>query len=342
MATLAPDRLHHDVSLAALNTFGLDVRAARYYRATSVDSVQQVLRNEQPALVLGGGSNLLLVNDIEGLVLHVAIRGRDLVGEGSTPDEVIVEAGAGEPWHEFVLWTLAQDLGGLENLSLIPGYVGASPIQNIGAYGVEVKDHFESLRAVNRDTGEVETFDLKACMFGYRDSAFKRALRDRYVITHVRFRLSAKQQCHRLEYGDIRALLEESGQPVSPRAISEAVQQIRRSKLPDPAVIGNGGSFFKNPELTAEQFDALKARRPDVRYYELPDGRYKLPAAWLIDQAGWKGYRRDNIGVHDRQALVLVNHGGGRGREVWALAQEIQADVFEKFGVRIEPEINVV
>lgn len=334
-----PDTLVDDVNLRSLNTFGLEARAARYYRATTVASVRELLRTERPALVLGGGSNLLLTRDVDGLVLHVDIRGRGVVEHAG--EHVIVEAGAGENWHEFVLYTLAEGFGGLENLSLIPGSVGATPIQNIGAYGVEIKDHFEYLRAVDRATAQEMRFDLPACRFGYRDSAFKRELRGRYVITHVAFRLSAKRHRYRLDYGDIAATVEASGRPVGLRSVSDAVIAIRRSKLPDPVEIGNGGSFFKNPELDADAFASLRERRPDVRYYELPDGRYKVPAAWLIDQAGWKGHRRGAIGVHDRQALVLVNHGGGRGADLWALAREIQADVREKFGVELEPEVNV-
>lgn len=337
---LPPDVLHHDAPLRGLNTFGLDARAARYYRATTVASLKRALALEPPALVLGGGSNVLFTRDVIGLVLHVDIRGLREVSRAG--NDVIVEAGAGENWHEFVLHTLDAGLGGLENLSLIPGSVGATPVQNIGAYGVEIRDHFASLRAVNRDTLAEEELDADACAFGYRDSSFKRHWRDRYVITHVRFRLTANEHAYRLDYGDIRGALERAGTTPSTRAISDAVTAIRRSKLPDPVEIGNGGSFFKNPELSREAFDRLRARRPDVRSYSLPDGRVKVPAAWLIDQAGWKGHRRGAIGVHDRQALVLVNHGGGRGADLWQLARDIQADVNEKFGVTLSPEVNVV
>ena len=336
---LAPDVVHHDVSLRPLNTFGLEARAARYVRATSVAAVKQALALESPALVLGGGSNVLFTRDVEGLVLHVDIRGLRIADEDD--DEVVVEAGAGERWHDFVCHTLERGWGGLENLSLVPGSVGAVPVQNIGAYGVEIRDHFASLRAVDRESlAEVE-LDAEACGFGYRDSSFKRHWRNRFVITHVRFRLTRRAHVYRLDYGDIRGELERTGREPSLRAVSDAVIAIRRSKLPDPADVGNGGSFFKNPELSAEAFAALRARRPDVRSYPLPDGRVKVPAAWLIDQAGWKGHRRGAIGVHDRQALVLVNHGGGRGEDLWALAREIQGDVEGKFGVRLEPEVNV-
>lgn len=337
---MSPDTLHANVSLRALNTFGLEAKAARYYRATSVESLKTILAKEQPAFVLGGGSNLLLTKDVAGLVLHVDIRERRVlqVREGC----VLLQAGAGEPWHDFVMYTIAAGYGGLENLSLIPGVVGAAPIQNIGAYGVELKDHFSGLKALNRETLEEEFFDEDACTFGYRNSCFKGELKGKYIITHVRFTLTVDQHEHRLEYGDIRAVLAENKQQPSPQTISDAVVAIRRSKLPDPAEIGNSGSFFKNPELTEAAFLKLKARRPDVRFYTLPGKRYKIPAAWLIDQAGWKGFRRGAIGVHDKQALVLVNHGGGKGADLWTLAQDILADVEDKFGVRLEPEVNVM
>jgi len=335
-----PDVVLHDVSLQALNTFGLEAKADRYYRATSVDSLKRILNEEQPKLVLGGGSNLLLTKDVKGLVLHVDIRERRVLQEREGC--VLLQAGAGEPWHDFVLYTLRAGYGGLENLSLIPGVVGAAPIQHIGAYGVELKDHFSGLRALNRETLEEEFFDEDACHFGYRDSCFKRKLRGKYIITNVRFTLTVDSHEHRLDYGDIKAILDAKGQSPSPQTISDAVVSIRRSKLPDPAEIGNSGSFFKNPEFNEAAFLKLKARRPDVRFYPLSGKRYKIPAAWLIDQAGWKGHRRGAIGVHDKQALVLVNHGGGKGADLWALAKEILADVEEKFGVRLEPEVNVI
>ncbi len=334
------DELLHDVSLRPLNTFGINVHAERYYRATSVSSIQQLLAREQPALVLGGGSNVLLTKDVEGLVLHVDIRGRETIRADESA--ALVEAGAGENWHEFVLWTLGHDLGGLENLSLIPGSVGATPIQNIGAYGVEIKDNLETVRAVNRETREEEVFDASELQLGYRDSVFKRELKERYIITHVRFRLTQLDHKLNTDYGDIRASLTDAGEEHNIQSVSRAVIGIRQSKLPDPALIGNSGSFFKNPVIDADAFAKLKARRPDVRFYELPDGTFKIPAGWLIEQAGWKGHRRGNIGVHDRQALVLVNHGEGHGHELWGLAQEILADVKEKFGVDLVPEVNVI
>ena len=343
---LAPDRVHRHVSLRTLNTFGLEAKAERYYRATSIESIRSCLAIEQPALVLGGGSNMLITKDIEGLVLHVDMRRRQVLATKEAahlgPNKVIVEAGAGEGWHDFVCWTLDQNFGGLENMSLIPGSVGASPIQNIGAYGVEVKDHFVSLTALNRTTLQLEHFDLKDCQFAYRSSVFKTIKKSEYILTSVRFWLTTAAHVLRMDYGDIQTTLAEHGELPSIHSISKAVIAIRRSKLPDPAEIGNSGSFFKNPEISAAEFELLKARRPDVRYYQQADGTFKIPAGWLIDQAGWKGFRRGQIGVHDRQALVLVNHGAGKGADLWALALEIKADIFEKFGIHIEPEVNVI
>ena len=336
-----PNPLVHDASLRAYNTFGLEARARRYYRATGPGALREALAAETPRLVLGGGSNLLLTRDIEGLVLHVDLRGVRSV-PGPSSNEVDVTAAAGENWHAFVEHTLASGLGGLENLSLIPGSVGASPIQNIGAYGVEVKDHFVALEAVDVETLRTRRFSREECGFGYRTSVFKTALRGRYVITAVTFRLTRERHALRADYGDVRARVEAQGFGLSPKRISDAVAAIRREKLPDPVRIGNSGSFFKNPELTAEQYARFAERHPEAPSYPLPDGGRKVPAGWLIDRAGWKGHRRGAIGVHDRQALVLVNHGGGNGAEVYALAREIQADILSRYGIELEMEVNVV
>ena len=341
MAQILPDdTLLHDVSLRAFNTFGLEARARRYLRATGPGALREALRVERPALVLGGGSNLLLTRDIEGLVLHVDLRGVT-VHPAPGSGEVYVTAAAGENWHDFVLGTLSRGYGGLENLSLIPGSVGASPIQNIGAYGVEIKDHFVSLEAVDVETLRLHTFNEEACGFGYRTSVFKRELRGRYLITAVTFRLTDRDHAVRADYGDVRRHVTSRGLQLSPKHISDAVIAIRRSKLPDPAQIGNSGSFFKNTELSAEAFARFAERHPAAPSYPLPDGGRKVPAGWLIDQAGWKGHRRGPIGVHDRQALVLVNHGGGVGADVHALASEIRADVRAKYGIDLEMEVNV-
>ena len=337
---IKPDTLHRDVSLQPLNTFGLEAKAERYFRATSVDSIKRILKVEQPTLVLGGGSNLLITKHVKGLVLHVDIRERKVLQEREGC--VLVQVGAGEPWHDYVIHTIDEGYGGLENLSLIPGVVGAAPIQNIGAYGVELKDSFTGLKALNRQTLKEEFFDEGDCAFGYRDSNFKRKLKGKYIITHVRLTLTVDRHDYKLDYGDIRSKLEEKGQSPSPRTISDAVVAIRSSKLPDPAKIGNSGSFFKNPEFSEAEFLKLKEQRSDIPHYALPRNRYKVPAAWLIDQAGWKGHRRGAIGVHDKQALVLVNHGGGNGADIWELAKEIKQDVENKFGVNLKPEVNVI
>lgn len=331
----------HGVSLRHLNSFGLEAIAERYFRATSLGALREALRFEQAQLVLGGGSNLLLTRDVPGLVLQVDLRGIS-IEPSNIDNEVIVRAGAGENWHDLVLFTLSQNLGGLENLSLIPGCVGASPMQNIGAYGVEIKDHFHSLKALNRHSLQLEEFDLQACAFGYRESVFKRHLAGKYIIVEVSFRLTREEHQLRADYGDLRSLRSHHGDRLAPKHISEAVIQIRQSKLPDPSQIGNSGSFFKNPELSKEEYLSFAERHPHAPSYALPNEIHKIPAAWLIEQAGWKGFRRGQIGVHDRQALVLVNHGGGRGSDLWQLALEIQADVQAKFGISIVPEVNVI
>ena len=337
---LPANTFHHGVSLRALNTFGLEATAQRYYRAETVGALREALRAEQPRLVLGGGSNLLLTRDVPGLTLHVGLRGVTVYFPDD--DRAEVRAAAGEHWHALVEFTLAQDLGGLENLSLIPGSVGATPIQNIGAYGVEIREHLVSVEALDRASLRLRRFTPDELEFGYRESAFKRALAGRYIVTAVTYALTRRRHAARADYGDIRAHLQHRGREPEPRWISEAVVDIRRSKLPDPVEIGNSGSFFKNPELDADSFARFAERHPEAPHYPLAGGRVKVPAGWLIERAGWKGHRRGAIGVHDRQALVLVNHGDGRGEALWALAQEIRADVLTKFGIALEPEVNVM
>jgi UDP-N-acetylmuramate dehydrogenase len=328
--------------LQAHNTFGFDVRAQYACRIEHEQQLLAAVRDSRaaalPRLVLGGGSNVVLTRDFEGLVLLVALRGKRLVREDD--DAWYVEAAAGENWHEFVAWTLEQGMPGLENLALIPGTVGAAPIQNIGAYGLEMCERFESLRAVELATGEVHELDGEACRFGYRDSFFKREGRDRFVITSVTFRLP-KAWVPRASYADIaRELAAEGLGDTSPsaQAIFDAVVAVRRAKLPDPLELGNAGSFFKNPVIGPAQFAELQQREPEVVSYRQPDGQVKLAAGWLIDQCGWKGRAMGAAGVHERQALVLVNRGGASGAEVLALARAIQQDVRERFGVELEAE----
>ncbi|MDR6446392.1 UDP-N-acetylmuramate dehydrogenase [Paraburkholderia terricola] len=330
--------------LKAHNTFGFDVRAQLACRIEREEQLMAAVRDPRaaglPRLVLGGGSNVVLTGDFAGLVLLVALRGRRIVREDD--DAWYVEAAAGEPWHEFVAWTLAQGLPGLENLALIPGTVGAAPIQNIGAYGLEMCERFASLRAVELATGAVVELDAKACRFGYRDSFFKREGRDRFVITSVTFRLPKVWQ-PRAGYADLAGELAASGNSddaasPSAQAIFNAVVAVRRAKLPDPHELGNAGSFFKNPVVEAAQFEALKLREPGLVSYVQPDGRVKLAAGWLIDRCGWKGRAMGAAAVHERQALVLVNRGGASGAEVLALAKAIQQDVLTRFGVELEAE----
>lgn len=330
------------VSLKPYNTFGIDVKARYFSQAHDDQEVRQALAQAQqgglPVLVVGGGSNLLLTRDIDALVLHMASRGRRVLSDDG--ERIVVEAEAGEPWHPFVQWTLAQGYCGLENLSLIPGTVGAAPMQNVGAYGVEIKDVFAGLTALDRETGELRDFGLAECAFGYRDSLFKRNP-GRWLILRVRFALSRTLQAH-LDYGPVRQRLAEQGvtEPTA-QAISEAICSIRREKLPDPAELGNAGSFFKNPVVSAEQVERIRAQHPGVVAYPQADGQVKLAAGWLIERAGWKGHREGDAGVHRLQSLVLVNYGQASGAQMHALARRIQADILERFGVDLEMEPNL-
>ncbi|MGG1944745.1 UDP-N-acetylmuramate dehydrogenase [Trinickia sp. NRRL B-1857] len=332
-----------DQSLRAYNTFGFDARARWFCRIETPDQFVAALGDPRlrgaPHLVLGGGSNVVLTRDFDGVVLHVALAGKRLVREDG--EAWYVEAAAGENWHGFVAWTLANGFPGLENLALIPGTVGAAPIQNIGAYGLEMAERFHSLRAIELASGEAVELDAAQCRFGYRDSFFKREGRDRFAITAVTFRLP-KAWTSRADYADVARAIEASGAPATPQAIFDAVVAVRRAKLPDPAVLGNAGSFFKNPVVDAATFDALRAREPQIVSYPQADGRLKLAAGWLIDRCGWKGRAMGGAAVHERQALVLVNRGGATGAEVLALARAIQEDVRARFGVQLEPEPVVV
>lgn len=335
-----PLSLQKNISLQTLNSFGIAAQAQAFLRIESVEQLTQLradtLLAALPRLILGGGSNLVLPDRIDALVLQIALMGKHIVEEDE--DFVYVCVAAGETWHEFVLWTLQQGLGGLENLSLIPGTAGAAPIQNIGAYGVEIQDSFHHLTAFDFLTGDIITLDKQACRFAYRDSIFKHDYRDRMVILNVVFALPKIWQ-PRLNYGDVAQFLSSKGiaEP-GPKDVSDAIIAIRRSKLPDPAQIGNAGSFFKNPIVSAALRDGLLAQYPAMVSYAQADAGYKLAAGWLIEQSGWKGKALGNAGVYHKQALVLVNLGGATGAEVRSLAQRIQADVFEKFGVALEIE----
>lgn len=329
------------VSLKPYNSFGVDVQARLFAQAHSDDDVRDALayatQHEVPLLVIGGGSNLLLTADIQALVLRMATRGIRLLSDNG--QQVVIEAEAGEPWHPFVQHTLAQGLSGLENLSLIPGTVGAAPMQNIGAYGVEIKDVFAGLTALDRQTGELRDFSLDDCKFAYRDSLFKQEP-GRWLILRVRFNLNRTEHLH-LEYGPVRQRLTEQGidRPTA-SDVSQAICSIRSEKLPDPAVLGNAGSFFKNPLVPAALVTRLKAEFPDLVAYAQPDGQMKLAAGWLIERAGWKGFREADAGVHKLQALVLVNYGAATGLQLLDLAQRIQKDIWQRFQVELEMEPN--
>lgn len=330
------------VSLKPYNSFGIDVNAQYFTQVHNDEEVRQALAGaaarQLPVLVLGGGSNLLLTSDVQGLVLHMVSRGRRILQDDG--ERVVVEAEAGEPWHPFVRWSLDQGYAGLENLSLIPGTVGAAPMQNVGAYGVEIKDVFAGLTALDRQTGELRDFSMEACAFGYRESVFKRQP-GRWLILRVRFVLGRALRAH-LDYGPVRQRLAEQGveQPTA-QAISEAICSIRREKLPDPAELGNAGSFFKNPVVSVAVVERIRAGNPGVVAYPQADGQVKLAAGWLIEQAGWKGYREGDAGVHRLQSLVLVNYGQASGSQMHALARKVQADIHERFGVELEMEPNL-
>ena len=335
-------QLQAGVSLKPYNSFGVDVRAQWFAEAHDDDDVREALayvaEHRLPLLVIGGGSNLLLTADIQALVLRMATRGIRLLHDDGV--NVVIEAEAGEPWHPFVLSTLARGWSGLENLSLIPGTVGAAPMQNIGAYGVEIKDVFAGLTALDRETGELREFSLQECQFGYRDSLFKHAA-GRWLILRVRFALSRVEHLH-LGYGPVAQRLAEQGisQPTA-SDVSRAICSIRNEKLPDPAVLGNAGSFFKNPLVSAAQAAELKRAHPGLVSYPQPDGLVKLAAGWLIEAAGWKGFREEDAGVHRLQSLVLVNYGAASGLQLLALARRIQADILQRFSVNLEMEPNL-
>jgi len=337
-------QIESGVSLKPYNSFGLPAVAQTLVRVTDDASVRQVVDHpdlgRSPKFILGGGSNIVLTRDMPQLVLKVEVRGRRVVEERA--DAWIVEAGAGEPWHDFVAWTLDQKLPGLENLALIPGTVGASPVQNIGAYGLEVKDRFESLDGVDLVTGRTVTLGPEICAFGYRDSVFKHSLAGRVVITRVRFRLP-KPWRPVLGYLEIERKMTESGvgRPEA-KQVFDWICAIRRAKLPDPSVVGNAGSFFKNPVVTPEQCRDIIGRDPEIVHYPMPDGSMKLAAGWMIDACGWKGKSVGKAGVYEKQALVLINRGGAIGAEVMLLANAIQESVYGRFGIRLEPEPVVV
>jgi len=329
-------------SLKSYNTFGIDVKAERFVSVSSLEELKSVLTGNyaEELFVLGGGSNMLLTQDITATVLHIDIKGIKVVQE--TEDFAYIQVNAGENWHEFVLWTLAHGYGGLENLSLIPGNIGSSPIQNIGAYGVELKDHFVSCEAIEIQTIEMMNFNAEKCDFGYRNSIFKNKVKGKYIITSVTFKLSKKNHQLYTNYGSINEALEESGiTNPSIQDVSNAVIRIRQQKLPDPRELGNSGSFFKNPLISAGAFQELQKEYPEMPHYKISENEFKIPAGWLIDRAGFKGFREGDAGVHKNQALVLVNYGTATGSEILNLAQKIQDKIHSQFKIALEPEVNI-
>jgi len=335
--------LQNNISLKPYNTFGLDVKATHFAEVHALTELKQALiESENEAhLFVGGGSNLLLTKDYEGLVILNKIKG--ILIEKETDEHVYIKAYSGENWHEFVMHCVDHNWGGIENLSLIPGTIGAAPMQNIGAYGMEIEQVFETLEAINLETLAIENFNKAECEFGYRESVFKRKKKGQYFIYSVTFRLSKKHKIN-VDYGDIKAILEQ--QNIAPelatiKDVSNAVIAIRQSKLPDPKVLGNSGSFFKNPTISNAQFEALKIQFPSIKGYPNNEG-VKVPAGWLIEQCGWKGKRVGNTGSHAQQALVLVNYGNASGNEVYQLALDIINSVKTTYGITLEPEVNII
>ena len=336
-------KIHTNFSLKNFNTFGIEAKARKFVAVDSVAELKSVLKQHQDEkkFILGGGSNMLLTQDIDALVLHIDLKGKKVIQENE--DYVWVECQAGENWHEFVLWTLAQNYGGLENMSLIPGNVGTTPVQNIGAYGAEIKDTMTSCEAIKIDTFETKTFSNSDCHFGYRESIFKQEVKDQYIITSVVFQLRKRNHTINTGYGDIQSELTKKGiENPTIQDVSNAVIAIRKSKLPDPKDLGNSGSFFKNPILLKSDFEKIHVQFPDMKYYDVSETEVKVPAGWLIEQAGFKGKRFGDAGIHKNQALVLVNYGNATGQEILAVSKDIQKTIYEKFGIQIEAEVNVI
>jgi len=337
-------KIQENFSLKNYNTFGVEVNCQFFVEITSIESLQELLTNPlwkaMPKLILGEGSNVLFSQDFSGLVIKMSLKGIKKTAENE--DHVWITSAAGENWHELVLYCLKSQLAGVENLSLIPGTVGAAPMQNIGAYGVELKEVFEQLTAIRLSDGKLCVFDQSACRFGYRDSIFKREFKNQYVIVSVGLRLN-KTPIFRFEYGAIKETLAAMQvKDLSIQAISNAVIKIRQQKLPDPRKIGNAGSFFKSPILPKEDFLAIHQRYPELPYFVDENEGYKIPAGWFIEQCGWKGRRMGDAGVHEQHALVLVNYGKGSGIEIKRLAEEIQASVKDKFSILLTPEVNII
>jgi UDP-N-acetylmuramate dehydrogenase len=339
-------KIYKDYPLENLNTLGVNAKASLFADISNEEQLIEIICDDSyknmNKMVLGGGSNVLFVNDFRGLILKMDIKGISVLKKEN--DNVWVKAGAGELWHDLVMYCVQNNFAGVENLSLIPGTVGAAPMQNIGAYGVEIKDVFDSLEAIDLTTGEKKVFKKEDCKFGYRDSVFKHKLKGRYIITSVILRLNKKPVFH-LSYGTLQSTLEEMGYKnnnLTIKAVSDAVIKIRKSKLPDPEEIGNAGSFFKNPEISITRFKKLKLKYDGIPGYPVDTNKIKVPAGWLIQQCGWKGKIVGNTGTYKNQALVLVNHGNASGREIFNLSSEILKSVKDKFSITLEREVNIV
>ncbi|MBP7470650.1 MAG: UDP-N-acetylmuramate dehydrogenase [Flavobacterium sp.] len=330
-------------SLKNHNTFGIEASAKQFVAVHDTTELKTILEQNktEKKFILGGGSNMLLTKDIDALVIHVDLKGKKIIKEDE--DFVWVESQAGENWHEFVLWTIDQNFGGLENMSLIPGNVGTTPVQNIGAYGAEIKDTFVSCEAMSIENQEMRSFTKAECHFGYRESVFKNEAKDQYVITSVVFKLTKRNHKINTSYGDISGELAKNNitNPTL-KDVSNAVIAIRQSKLPDPKELGNSGSFFKNPILKKSDFEKIHHQFPEMKYYEVSETEVKVPAGWLIEQAGFKGKRFGDAGIHKNQALVLVNYGNATGQEILEVSKTIQKTIFETFGIHIEAEVNVI
>lgn len=330
-------------SLKNYNTFGIEAKANQFVAVHTIPELKTILEENksEKKFILGGGSNMLLTKDIEALVIHIDLKGKKIIKEDA--DFVWIESQAGENWHELVLWTIDQNFGGLENMSLIPGNVGTTPVQNIGAYGTEIKDIFISCEAMNITTQEMKTFTNAECHFGYRESVFKNEVKDQYIITSVIYKLTKHNHKINTSYGDIQAeLAKNDSKTPTLKEVSNAVIAIRKSKLPDPAELGNSGSFFKNPIILKTDFEKIHEKFPEMRFFDISETQVKVPAGWLIEQAGLKGKRFGDAGIHKNQALVLVNYGGATGQEILAVSRTVQETVFDTFGIHIEAEVNVI
>jgi UDP-N-acetylmuramate dehydrogenase len=336
-------KIQTNFSLKKYNTFGIEAKAKQFIAVRSTAELTSVLEQNKSAnkFILGGGSNMLLTKDIDALVIHIDLKGKRIIAENE--GYVWVESQAGENWHEFVLWTINQNFGGLENMSLIPGNVGATPVQNIGAYGTEIKDTFISCEALTTINNELKTFTKEECHFGYRESVFKNEVKDQYIITSVVFKLTKRDHKINTSYGDItNELAKKNITNPSLKDVSDAVIAIRQNKLPDPKELGNSGSFFKNPILLKTDFEKIHQQFPEMKYYDVSETEVKVPAGWLIEQAGFKGKRFGDAGIHKNQALVLVNYGSATGQEILNVSKSIQETIYKIYGIYIEAEVNVI